>query len=310
MRELPVIFLLFTLLFVNSGAQSHEQDIPALMKKAAKDTSTITTIIDLSRRIKDTDPGKALKYLEQVYGFSAKLEHTNGMMESVQLIGDLNSTMGDVQKGIEVIGLAIKQYSRLFSKEDLAVLYIAKAALHNDANEPQKALEIFNLAKEIVNQPATKARLFANRGNSYQAMGEYEPALKDYQTALDIYLELGHLKYATITYTNLGLIYYNLSDFKKSLEFYKRGLQLAEEFNEPSLLAQCYSNIGATYEKLDSMDTAISFYLKGLDIAKNQGDQLKMAQNYLNIGNIYNRQGKFDQALEFFNKSFEICKKK
>lgn len=309
MRKLPVIFFLFSILLVNYYPQSQEQEITGLMKKASTDTSAINAIIDITREIKDTDLAVALKYLQQVYTLSEKLEHAGGILSAAQLIGDLYSTMGDVQKGIKFVDAAISKHSGSLSIEEVAVLYIAKASLHNDASERQRALEIFNLALENVRSPELKARLFANRGNSYQAMGNYESALKDYQAALDYYLGAGQLKYATIIYSNFGMIYYNLTEFQKSLEFYKKGLQLAEEFNDPSLLAQSYSNIGATYEKLDSMETAIACYLKGLEFAKRQGDQLKMAQNHLNLGNIYNRQGKYDRALEQFRKSFDICKK-
>lgn len=309
MRPLTVLLILITLIFANSVAQTPEQQLPALMKKAKTDTAAISAVIDLSRNIKDSDPKLALSSLEQAYALAGGLQHVNGVLASVQLICDLHSTLGDVKKGIKFIDDAVANHSSLLSKEELAVLYISKASLYNDASEPQRALEIFNLAKENLSRPENKARLFANRGNSYQALGDYKSALKDYQSALEIYLKLGLNRSATITYTNLGLVYYTLSEYGKSLEFYKKGLQLAEEYNDPSLLVQSYSNIGAAYEKLDSLENAVSSYLKGLEIAKSQGDQLRIAQNYLNLGNIYNRQKKYAEALDYFKRSLEICRR-
>lgn len=308
-KRIPVAFILLFIFGLSPAfAQRGADELSSIAVKAASDTAAITSLVNLSIDLKDSDPAKALGFLEKAYIFSEKLGHIDGMINSVNAIGDIQSMLGETKKGIAAIEAALAKHSKQFSADQIVNLNISLASLYNDASDAKRALEIFTGIKNDLRTPVLKARYYANRGNSYQTQGEYSASLSDYQKALEIYLELNMSKQAAISYSNLGLVCYTLEEWNKSLGYYIKAVDISEKTGDLDLLGQSYSNIGATYQKMDSVDQAINFYNKGLEVGTRQNNKLRVAQNLLNLGNLFTKQKKYEKALQNLNRSFQICK--
>ena len=118
-RNLVVLALLFIFGFSNAFPQQGADELSSLAIKAVSDTAAITSLVNLSIDLKDSNPAKALKFLEQAYAFSEKLGHVDGMLNSVSAIGDIQSMLGDTKKGIAAMEAALSKHSKQFSTDQI-----------------------------------------------------------------------------------------------------------------------------------------------------------------------------------------------
>ncbi|NEP50541.1 MAG: tetratricopeptide repeat protein [Moorea sp. SIO3C2] len=104
------------------------------------------------------------------------------------------------------------------------------------------------------------------RGVTYVRLREYEQAISDISTAINLDCENG-LKIRKqdypIAYDNRGNAYYNLKNYQSAIKDYNRAIQL-----KPDYVNACF-NLGVVYHKLNNYEEALSQYNKCLRLEEN-----------------------------------------
>jgi len=97
-------------------------------------------------------------------------------------------------------------------------------------------------------------------------MGEYKPALKNFQEAL-AFREYANdtLGKATVL-LNLGLLYNSIGDYTQALDLYFKCLSIAELFKDkdPGLMGKLMNNIGSVYMNQKKDEDALKFFRKSI----------------------------------------------
>jgi tetratricopeptide (TPR) repeat protein len=137
--------------------------------------------------------------------------------------------------------------------------------------DPIKAIEY--LDKVIGLQP-NSAEAYYNRGVAYDNLGQYQPAIKDYNQAISLkpdYAEAFH---------NRGTIYSEIGQYQLAIKDFNEAIRLHP--ND----AEAYHGRGFAYDKLDQYQRAIEDYNQAIRL---QPDYTKAYNNrginYLSQGN-------------------------
>ena len=170
-------------------------------------------------------------------------------------------------------------------KVPLAAAYGERGNSYYSVGEFQLALADYETALEL---NPTFAGAFLNRGNAWAALGELDRAISDYRKALEMDpgLALAHAALG-IAYMNSGIPDQAIGAFDRALEFDQRS-------------ASFYLGRGNVYLDMEKFDLAIDDYNTALDI--DPGYPIA----YLNRGVAYRADGEYDLAIADWDKLIEI----
>jgi tetratricopeptide (TPR) repeat protein len=100
----------------------------------------------------------------------------------------------------------------------------------------------------------------------YDDLGRKEEALKYYELALPIFVELGDTEKESTTLHNLGKVYYTLEKKEQALKCYKRALEICRKIGEQREEAITLRSIGILYFERRSYDAALASFLLSRNI--------------------------------------------
>ncbi len=146
----------------------------------------------------------------------------------------------------------------------------------------------------------------SNRGLIAHGKGDFNTALKFYNSSLEIEKKINSLVNISLVYNNIAGVYSEQGMYLNSIEFLKRSLAIRIKSKDNIGIGQCYSNLGIGY--YDMQDTALAkfYFLKSINYYSRSNDSAHIAFVYNNLGSIYRKSGNNKMALNYFNKSLHI----
>lgn len=138
-----------------------------------------------------------------------------------------------------------------------------------------------------------------NIGVTFEAQGDYSPALKYEKEALELRKKLGDdLKMAN-TINNIGIIYDERGDFKDALENYFEARRIYERMGDKSKIAMTSTNIGIVFKEQEDYHKAATWYRNGLALYQDLGNKFGIAACYANLGSVYYYVPDYDSSLYY-----------
>jgi adenylate cyclase len=216
---------------------------------------------------------------------------------------------------------------------------------------PDSAMAYYNealrLSRELKNDTLT-ARCLNKLGNIQFDAGNYEKAISNLFSALEIFQRIhdnpraiGCLHYLSMAYNNQGMyekaldyareslemsrsiddkysiavsmidigsVYYAQSEYDRALENFQQGLHLMEELGDQQGIADGLNNVALIYEEKKDLGKALGFHLRSLALAKEMEDRRGIAASYNNLGRVYQGMGKFTVAIKYLDSCIALAK--
>ncbi len=156
---------------------------------------------------------------------------------------------------------------------------------------------------------------YAQLGNVYRALGEFEKSRIYYDSALNVVGELNTplaFEYYFNLMIDLGKLYLNNGDYQLAENYYKESLKIAQQqsITNSYRLAQAYSGLGRLNQITGNLEKAVFFFEKSIDLLKNE----KMLNGFLQISiyeylfSIHYTKDNHDEAYECITKCIDIIK--
>lgn len=273
-KSIFLILILFSCTFktkvqAQKNVQARIDSLENALKTAIRDTSRITTLLNLCSVYQQTNPNKVSTYLDEATQIANELKSNKHIAECIYTKG-----LNEYSKGN--FASAKKKY--------------------------QEALVLFELEK---NQ-AKMATMIYNIGIQEVYTGNYAKANESFFRALKIYEILDKKDLMSNSYSAIGNVYGRQGNSKKEEEFHFKSLNLRLKMEDSYGIAASYINIGNVYGRRKMYDTALSYYFKGLKIGEELKNQKWILNALGNIGSIYAEQGKYDEALKYLSKGLYI----
>jgi len=154
----------------------------------------------------------------------------------------------------------------------------------------------------------SRVRVFNSLGGIYYIKGEYDRAIKLFETCLGICREIGDKRKMAASYCNLGIMYYDKGEFDSSLQHYRTFLAICEEIGERRGVGTASGNMAIVYQDMGDYERAIELYGRALAINQEVGDRLGFGMASGNLGIVYKSLGDYARAGELFQTYYEIAR--
>jgi len=155
------------------------------------------------------------------------------------------------------------------------------------------------------------ADAYKNTGLGYYMQGEYIEVLRNWEPALNLYMELEDEQKVANILSNLSAAYYTIGGNKEAFEYSVRVLEIAEQLGDSTMLGTLLLNIGLIYsEQTATLDSALSYLLRALHIAESIGNTDLLGIVNMNLGKVYQDKKEYDSALHYYLKSLTIVSRR
>lgn len=213
------------------------------------------------------------------------------------------------QKGSDVAD----SLSRLINEtkdENLLVKYRNELAYEYVSVDPVKgkamATEVLSLATRFDNKEGIM-NAHNNLGLASYYSNEYEAALKHYQLARDLAIQLKNNSKLAVALNNIGLVYDDKADYNNALSYYLQSLKLVEGTGESKYqLASTLNNIALIYQSQGKYDKALEFHERALNIKREIGNKKGEGSSLHNIGLVYKLKGDYQKSLDYYDQALKL----
>src|SRR4030042_2742376 len=187
--------------------------------------------------------------------------------------------------------------------------YINKGYLYEAIGQDNEALRQFEKALEVSEQEGfEKGRAIAlyRIGRSYSFQRDLTRSDEYLTQALNLTKEIKDLKMQCEIQYEQAENLRRSGNIHESLVKYNNTLEIAREAEDLNTMALIYSSIGGIYFAQGNFNEAIKNYEESKQLRIQQGNTLKAAQMNNNIANAYYNLAKYDMAIEYYQKALPV----
>lgn len=150
------------------------------------------------------------------------------------------------------------------------------------------------------------ALTYTHLGYFSEDKGNYNEALKNYRSALEMQLMINDKKGLAGSYNNIGNVFYFQANYPEAIANYFKSLKIRELLKDQEGIANAYSNLGLVYFNQESYAAALKNYSICLKIYNKIGDKKGIAIAADHIGLVYYYQNDYEKALESYHTSLKL----
>ncbi|MFZ8831149.1 MAG: tetratricopeptide repeat protein [Thermodesulfobacteriaceae bacterium] len=177
-------------------------------------------------------------------------------------------------------------------KEERQGKYEELCIAWNDSAEESEKLRI---AQELV-----------DKGNSAWVKGQILDAIQSFESALEIYSELGRMEEMANVLEKLGDIYYLRRNFEKALRAYKACLDICENFEDEISTCIIAEKIAYVLRDKGEYERCLPYFYRILEIAEKYRDPHRAGRALAGIGECCLKLNRFEQAKDALQLALKI----
>ncbi len=139
--------------------------------------------------------------------------------------------------------------------------------------------------------------------------GDLATSLDYYLRIERIYQSLYEEKRRAEILGKIGGIYADMGNFEDAMKMFNTSLSVLLELKAERMLPYAYERIGSLYLKMDNYSKAKYYFLKSIDLESKSGNKIRLNGLKINMIDIYINEKKYDKAIEILDESIRIYTK-
>lgn len=175
--------------------------------------------------------------------------------------------------------------------------------------QPQKALEVFTKTLTIeqsLHNHLGMAINYQNIGYAFEAMGEFDVALKHYNESLRENQLIDSDVGRSICYNSIGELLLKENKPNEALNNFELALKYALITNDAYYVSQAVANIGETYLSINDLDKALPELLEYMKNAIEIKSGFLIQDSYKLLSTYYEKTGDYNRALNLYKKAIQF----
>ncbi|MCI4454296.1 MAG: tetratricopeptide repeat protein [Thermodesulfobacterium sp.] len=152
------------------------------------------------------------------------------------------------------------------------------------------------------------AQELVEKGNSAWVKGQILDAIQSFESALEIYSELGRMAEMANILEKLGDIYYLRQNFEKALRAYKACLDICENFEDEISTCIIAEKIAHVLRDKGEYERCLPYFYRILEIAEKYKDPHRAGRALAGIGECCLKLNRFEQAKDALKLALKIFK--
>jgi CHAT domain-containing protein/Tfp pilus assembly protein PilF len=148
-------------------------------------------------------------------------------------------------------------------------------------------------------------KAFANLAILKDQYGEVESARDDFIKSIKMAEEIENKELLAFLYSELGVSFTYTNNLIEARENYKKSLSLYEQMRNDERLSYLSSNIGSLFLQISNYKSALEYYSKGLKYAGE--NKLGLILNLTGLADVYSNESNYSKALQYYKRAKEIA---
>ncbi len=140
-------------------------------------------------------------------------------------------------------------------------------------------------------------------GLNYWRMSEYDNALENYFTSLELFEELKDTLETARLNNNIGIIYFSREQYPKATQYLEKSIQISKLLNSYDNISRSLHNLGLIAFDIKDYHKSISYFQKSCEMTFKTSDSMLRSANYSFIGKNFTRLKMFDSAYYYLDLS-------
>ncbi|MBA3665799.1 MAG: tetratricopeptide repeat protein [Bacteroidetes bacterium] len=305
------LFIVCFLAYTFSFSQLKNTDsLYNIIKAGNQDTNVVNALFHLVDLFYDEGlEDSSLLYINKGFNLSDKLDYNSGKGYACYKKVMIMLNRGNLKEAQSEGRKAVEYYSLCGKKREIADSYNMCGVVADASGDYEKALEDFETALQIHTEIVNVKGLGAvynNMGNLFDVQGNYVEATKYHLLSLKNCEKTRNKKGVARSYNSLASIAYSMGNMKSALEYNEKSIKICEELGDKKNLSYSYNNLANVYAEEKKFSQALKYYTLSLNLNKEGNRKKGVAICHTGIGNLYLNAGKCEEALKHHFASLEI----
>ncbi|MFQ4136393.1 tetratricopeptide repeat protein [Nodosilinea sp. PGN35] len=151
-----------------------------------------------------------------------------------------------------------------------------------------------------------EADAWLQQGAQQLQQGQIQDALRSWEAALALYLEIEDPKGQADALMNLGLAYESLSDYQRAIDYYQQAWSLYESTEDLWGQANTLTSLGIAHNALSNYLGAIAYYEQALPLFQATEDLRGQANTLMSLGIAYKALSDYRRAIAFYEQALPL----
>ncbi|CAF3546665.1 unnamed protein product [Rotaria socialis] len=187
--------------------------------------------------------------------------------------------------------------------------------LWNELGQINQAKNYFNiLLKSLSENDENTPKIYLELGQINDEIKQYNLALQNYQSALDIYqkqLSKDNIRIASVL-NYIGLVCKHMGNLDRAMDYYRQSLKIYESTcsKDEDHLHRTHTmvNLALAYRDKKELDIALNYLTQVYDIRRNihSNNHSLLVNILIHIANVYYDKNDFNHALEYYQQILSI----
>ncbi|WP_417484257.1 EAL domain-containing protein [Maricaulis salignorans] len=250
-------------------------------------------------------PAQALQATSEILVVEAATFETEIASARANMMGDPNAALAHINRAEAI--LAARPDPGDVDSELATVLWLKSEALTR-LGRPVEARPIAQQALAELGADPAPTKLFADilvsLGRIYKVVSEYGLALENFQSAYEVYLEIGDTRSESIVLQSIGSIYNDAHQYRRAESYYLDAMN--RHPGDPALDLAANNNLGNAYRELGEYYEALDRFQRAYAIAAEMDSDTLQARILNNIASLQIVFGELDAAATTIDNAFAI----
>lgn len=228
---------------------------------------------------------KAATLYEECVAMGIKVKRDDWLNDYYHEGGQNYDYMGRKDDAIRYYKLSLEAKKKTGDQINYPITLNNLASVYRDIGQFKLAISTYEEALPLLkpDQKSLVAVIKSGLARCYEAMSDYERALKYYQEAYAIDQELGDKVKMAGRLNGIATAYNGLNNHSKALEIYDQALAKAKEADDAGMVATILNNRAAVKDDIGRDQDALADYRQAADLSEKLGDDYSASLARLNM---------------------------
>jgi len=281
------------------------------LKFAENSKDKIEILLNLSDKLKNNDPAKALEYAKKANNLAEEIDYEKGILNSMIRIAEVYWSMAEYKEAMVFATKSKELAEELGEVKELALSIHVIGIIYFDLGDYDKSSECFFTGLKLYEQIDDKEGIeksLSSIGSVYFGKNNYEKALGYYFRSLNIAKEINDRVGLAQGLNNVALIYISREEYEKACKYIEESIVINKELGNRKWEGVNYMNLGVINKIQKNYNAAFEYLQRALLIFKNLRHTLYIAKCQINLGNYFLEINEIERSLEYVTKAYETGK--
>jgi PAS domain S-box-containing protein len=259
------------------------------------DTLKISTLLSLADALIFEDTDRAFGFLDSALDLSLNLGNDKYIGFSHKQLGLHYFASSQYKLAMENLLLSEAYFKKIDAKRELCNIYNWMGRVYIQTGYEYEALSKFETAVDLFQElgdTVTVKAIYLNIGAAYHELEYFDLAEKYYLESME-----GDENSNAFAYNNLGEVALGREHYLTAKEYFEKSISLQEANGNIQYLSLDYANLGLTFTYLEDYDSAKIYFDKSLLIGKDFKDNYAQLNTNYCLTVYHNAQEQFETSI-------------